>query len=162
MGNIIATGEKTEWSLRPCVAADLVQVLKIEELAYPRPWTQGQFLQELQSAYSQIDLLFADGQLTGYLCYWIVAGEMHIVNVATLPAFRRQGVAHRLLDHALCLAQQNNVESACLEVRTGNMGAIALYRSFGFVDDCVRPKFYSDGEAALLMSYPLDSPSSEV
>ncbi|MCF6178865.1 MAG: ribosomal protein S18-alanine N-acetyltransferase [Geopsychrobacter sp.] len=143
------------------MATDLVQVLKIEELAYPRPWTQKQFLQELQSTYSRLDLLFADGQLSGYLCYWIVAGEMHIVNIATQPAFRRRGVAHRLLDHALCLAKQNNVESACLEVRTGNLGAIALYRSFGFVDDCVRPKFYSDGEAALLMSYPLDSPSSE-
>ncbi len=126
-------------------------------MSYPRPWSELQFLQELQATYARIDLLWLENQLAGYLCYWLVAGELHVLNVATAPAFRRQGVARRLLEHVFVQAKATKTELAFLEVRRGNLGVIALYRDFGFHDDCIRRGYYSDGEDALLMSCALDS-----
>jgi len=115
----------------------------------------------LESSYSRVQLLFRGEQLAGYICFWVVAGEMQILNVATAPPFRRQGVARRLLEYAFNLAREGMADSAFLEVRLGNHGAIALYRAFGFVDAGVRPEYYSDGEDALLMSCPLSVMKSE-
>lgn len=130
-------------------------MLVIERDAYPRPWTEQQFLQELQAPYARIALLLVRDEIAGYICYWLAAGEMHVLNVATATAFRRRGVAHRLIEHAFAAAREDGAELAFLEVRVGNAAAISVYRNFGFNDDCIRRSYYSDGEDALLMSCKL-------
>lgn len=147
--------------IRCCGLADLPAVFAIETSSYPRPWSEQQFLQELQATYSRVDLLFVDNDLAGYICFWLAAGELHILNVATASGFRRKGVARKLLEHAFSQAKACNIDLAYLEVRTGNIGAISLYRDFGFNDDCIRRAYYSDGEDALLMSRVLQSPLND-
>jgi ribosomal-protein-alanine N-acetyltransferase len=149
---------RSDLLIRPCEPADLTAVLKIENASYPRPWSEQQFLQELQAPYARVDLLLQRNDLAGYVCYWLAADELHILNIATGPDFRRLGIAHKLLEHVFQEAKALDVRSALLEVRSGNIAAISLYRKFGFVDDCIRPAYYSDGEDALLMSCPLGSP----
>jgi ribosomal-protein-alanine N-acetyltransferase len=155
LSGVVIAFPGTDFSIRRCELTDLPAVLAIERASYPRPWSKLQFVQELQADYSRLDLLLFRNDLAGYICYWLTAGEMHILNVATALTFRRKGVARRLLEHVFCQAKAANAELACLEVRAGNSGAIALYRDFGFSDDCIRPAYYSDGEDALLMSCAL-------
>lgn len=130
---------------------DLAAVQRIEQLSYPHPWPGQQFLQELNNSVSSVDLLWVGGRLAGYICYWLIVGEMQILNVATAPEFRRQGVGDRLLQHAFDACAAQGLERAWLEVRTGNRAAIALYQKYGFVADAVRKGYYRDGEDALLM-----------
>lgn len=140
-----------DFEIRPLREVDLVRVLTIEKACYPVPWSESQFLQELNQPYAHVDLCWAADELAGYLCYWLIAGEMQILNVATAPDFQRRGVARLLLRHALEFCRKQGLQSSYLEVRVGNRAAISLYRSFGFVDDGLRPHYYSDGEDALLM-----------
>mgnify|MGYP000976594922 FL=1 len=140
-----------DFEIRPLQEIDLVQVLDIENSCYPNPWKESQFRQELAQAYAHVDLCWAAEELAGYLCYWLIAGEMQILNVATAPQFQRRGVAKLLLQHALNVCEEQGLQRSYLEVRVGNSAAISLYRSFGFVDDGLRPRFYSDGEDARLM-----------
>lgn len=158
MSEVVIDFPETSFSIRACEPADLSAVLVIENDSYPRPWSELQFRQELQAVYSRVDLMFLQDELAGYICYWLAAGEMHILNVAVASALRRQRVGHRLLAHVFEQARAVDTESACLEVRTGNIAAIALYRDFGFKDDGIRRAYYSDGEDALLMSCSLPSP----
>ncbi len=144
--------------IRCCTPADVSAVLAIEQESYSRPWTEQQFIDELKAEYSRVDLLSLHNELAGYICYWLAAGEMHILNVATAPTFRRQGVARRLLESVFAEAKLKGAEIACLEVRAGNTGAISLYRDFGFQDDGIRRAYYTDGEDALLMSCVIESP----
>ncbi|SHI74378.1 [SSU ribosomal protein S18P]-alanine acetyltransferase [Malonomonas rubra DSM 5091] len=137
--------------IKPLEEKDLPAVLQVEQQSYPHPWSSGQFRQELNNAVSSVELLWHDEQLAGYICYWLIAGEMQILNVATAPEFRRQGVGSRLLQHAFDRCASRGLERAWLEVRTGNAAAIALYRKHGFVADVVRSGYYRDGEDALLM-----------
>ena len=56
-----------------------------------------------------------------------------VANVAVHPAFRRHGVARALLRKALEHAQRRRVREVWLQVEADNVGALALYRSEGFV-----------------------------
>ena len=139
--------------IRPMTAADLAQVHALECAAQQEPWSQEHFAAELGNRFSCIDLCWRDGQLAGFICTWLVAAEVQIQNVAVAPAFRRQGVAARLLTHALDRCRESGFEAAWLEVRAGNAAAIALYRRFGFQAAGRRPGYYPDGEDALVMCY---------
>lgn len=141
------------YSIRPMQKEDLDILACAERLCHAHPWSAELFLQELDNPLSTIDLLYMDGQLAGYLCSWLVCGELHIHNVATLPHFRRRGVAGRLMRHVMGRCTGLEPEKVFLEVRVGNGGAISLYRSLGFVDVVVRKNYYPDGEDALLMEW---------
>lgn len=140
-----------DFIIRPLVEADLPQVLAVENACYPDPWSENQFRQELDQPHATVDLCWVGEELVGYHCYWLIAGEMQILNIATAPEFQRCGVARKLLDHALAVCCEVGLERAYLEVRVGNASAINLYRSFGFVEDGIRTRYYADGEDALLM-----------
>ena len=88
--------------------------------------------------------------------YWLVADELHILNVAVHPDERRRGHAARLVRHILDEASRNKAHVVSLEVRVSNQAAADLYRKFGFREVGRRPKYYADnGEDALLMDREL-------
>jgi len=133
------------------VAADLPHLERIERVSQSHPWSLRQFEQELANPASRIDLYLSGGLPVAFLCSWLIAGELQIQNLATAPEFRRHGIAARLLEHVLARSRGEGFESAWLEVRISNAGAIALYRNYGFADAGVRPRYYADGEDALVM-----------
>lgn len=132
--------------------ADLAEVLEVERAGFSHPWTEAMFLAELDNPQASVDLLWLDDLLAAYLCSWLVCGELHILNVLTAPAFRRRGLARRLLDHVIERCRPDGLERVLLEVRIGNQAAIALYEHYGFTRDGVRKRYYPDGEDALLMT----------
>ncbi len=142
----------SKYIVRPFQPILLNEVLCIEQACYQHPWSAEHFLQELQNPASHVDLLYCEEQLVGYICYWLIVGEMQILNIAVAVDWRRQGMADRLLKHAFVYCQQQGLERSWLEVRIGNSAAIALYRRHGFNDDTIRRGYYRDGEDALLMS----------
>ena len=139
------------YRILPLEKKDLFAVLEIEQQSYPFPWTEEQFLQEIDNPIATVELLWCGKQLAGYLCYWLIAGELQILNVATARQFRRQGVAGKLMEHVFDDCRKNGLERAWLEVRATNVAAIDLYQKQGFVADTVRAGYYRDGEDALLM-----------
>ncbi|MDO3376586.1 ribosomal protein S18-alanine N-acetyltransferase [Geoalkalibacter halelectricus] len=136
--------------------ADLAEVLEVEQAGYTHPWSAAMFLAELEKPQARIDLLRIEGHLAGYLCSWFLCGELHILNLVTAPAFRRQGVARRLLAHAIQCRRAQGLERVLLEVRLSNAPAIGLYEHFGFCRDAVRKGYYPDGEDAQLMSLSIN------
>lgn len=140
---------------RPMTDADLPQVLVLEQRSQPHPWTEVLFRRELENPHAAIDLALAAERPVGYVVSWLVAGELEIQNVVTDPDWRRRGVAKALLERLVADAVTRGAERALLEVRSSNVGAIALYAGFGFVVDGQRRGYYSDGEDAVLMSLPL-------
>ena len=134
-------------------ADDLAQVHALECATQQLPWSMQHFAAELDNPCARIDLCWRDCVLAGFLCAWLIAGELQIQNVATAPACRRQGVAARLLARVLECSRAAGMESAWLEVRVGNTAAIALYERFGFRTVARRPCYYADGEDALVLCY---------
>jgi ribosomal-protein-alanine N-acetyltransferase len=134
----------------------LEQVLEIERASFPTPWTKGMFLKEFNSPLSfhfvatkpapQGDLVVC------YVIFWMLMEEVHILNLATHPTFRRLGIAHSLLLFSLDFAYRRGGKVYLLEVRRGNQAALNLYQKVGFTALRVRRKYYADtGEDAFIM-----------
>ena len=141
--------------IRSASSDDLSSILVVERRCYDRPWSRDQFRAELEASHARLDICLCGGQLAGYHCWWLLCGELHVLNLATVPDHRRRGVAAALLAAAFDQAQKSGLERALLEVRAGNAGAIALYRRFGFRVTGCRAHYYPDGEDALLMEWEI-------
>ena len=135
-------------------AADLDAVMEIERLSFATPWVRQAFADEIERPWARLEILRdeASGRAIGFCNYWLVADELHILNIAVHPDFRKQGQASLLVRHILAAARQGKVRVVSLEVRASNHAARSLYRKFGFCEVGVRPKYYADnGEDAVLM-----------
>ena len=94
-------------------------------------------------------------QLLGYAGGWVVDGQVQILKVGVDPAQRRRGIARELLTRVAADARDLGAATCSLEVRAGNAGAQAFYGALGFHALGTRPRYYSDGEDALIMEGPL-------
>jgi ribosomal-protein-alanine N-acetyltransferase len=142
--------------IRRMLFADLVPVAELERAAHSSPWSEDLIRRELDHDWSTVLLGFeeADGaqHLAGYVIFWQVSDEIHVLNVAVAPEFRRRGYARALLVAAEEQCRQRAVLST-LEVRRSNLPAIGLYASLGYREVGVRRKYYADNnEDALLMT----------
>ena len=97
-------------------------------------------------------MLERDGRVVAYAGMWIIYEEAHITNVAVDPAFRRQGIAKRVMLCMMRTAWLFDATEMTLEVRENNFGAQALYAQLDFEKAGVRKGYYTDtGEAAYIM-----------
>ncbi len=135
-------------------AEDLPAVLSIENEAYKKPWSLNLFERELDNPVSFDYTLRLSGsdEVAGYIIFWMVSGEAHILNVAIRADMRRRGLASRLVSEALKIMDDSSVLDAFLEVRKSNTAAIALYEKFGFTESFERKNYYGD-EDAMVMRY---------
>lgn len=135
--------------------ADLDEVLVIERASYPNPWTRQMFAEELDNRLCHIFVCREEAPgargVLGYVCFWLFLGEMHLLNIAVHPERRREGVARRLLSHALDFAAARGAKVGFLEVRRSNAGARRMYEGYGFREIGVRPRYYENGEDAVVM-----------
>lgn len=130
----------------------------IEKTSFRFPWSSGFFLQELQVACARSILAEIDGQIVGYVLFWLLPGAIDIHNIAVRIDYRRRGIARLLLGKVLAEARNQSLLRVMLEVRRSNVAAQKLYQSLGFLTTGVRKGYYSDdGEDALAMSLDLAS-----
>jgi ribosomal-protein-alanine N-acetyltransferase len=133
--------------------ADLDDVMEIEEEAFSMPWSRWMFERELLYKDDSYFLIAKCGNiLIGYVGFWMVEDEAHIVTIAVRSDFQRRGIGRILMASALNLAVKLGADKATLEVRVTNFAAQELYYKFGFELVAIRRKFYSDtGEDAYVM-----------
>jgi ribosomal-protein-alanine N-acetyltransferase len=139
--------------VRPMARIDLDRVCEIEQAVFALPWSRKSFESEVSGDPCSLSWVAEeDGLVVGYLVAWHVADELHIGNLAVVPARQGRGVAASLLSSALAGAAERLIEHAALEVRASNERAIRLYERFGFRGVAIRKAYYEDnGENALIM-----------
>jgi len=156
---------KLEGSVRllPMQECDLDEVLALEQRSFSEPWSRKMFLGELHGNAFATNLVLraggaefgegvGAGALLGYIMFWVVFEELHIMNLAVCPEARRRGLGTALVRHALTVAAAQGARTALLEVRASNTAALALYRKLGFVQKSVRKGYYDHPrEDAVLM-----------
>jgi len=139
-------GKTAPITIAPLERTDLDQVMAIEQASFTMPWSRNLFLSEF--ANEPVSLMLAayeeaaGRELAGYIVCWVVADEVHILDLATRPDLRRHGIARQLVLAALRIAFDRGARSAYLEVRESNRTALKLYGGVGFEQTQVREEYY--------------------
>jgi len=133
---------------------DLREVEAIQRLAFTNPWAADSLRWEL--ANTDVARLYlmreAGGTVIAYCACWLILDELHINSLAVADAWRRRGLARRLLRHVFRDSVAAGGSSATLEVRQSNTAARALYEGLGFRVEGTRRDYYqSPREDALML-----------
>ncbi len=145
--------------IRPLGLADLNAIERVEQRAYPTPWSRSMFASELAKPTSICLGAFEGEELVGYVINSRYVDAWHVMNVAVDPDLRRRGVATALLERLFELTRDDERRGYTLEVRVSNDGAIRLYERLGFEARGVRRGYYTDNrEDALIMWRDAEQP----
>jgi ribosomal-protein-alanine N-acetyltransferase len=131
----------------------LRSVLSIEAQVYPRPWTLGLFLSELNLHTARSYFVArVDGRVVGYGGLMLSLEDAHITTLAVDPLWQRHKLGQRLLVVLAWEARRRGAKNLTLEVRMSNEPAKALYRRFGLAPAGIRKGYYLEsGEDAIVM-----------
>ena len=133
-------------------AEDPPALADLESECYSHPWTERQLREEVGCGPPGAVLVLRTPAssvarwrgIGAYCVYRVVVGEMHILNVAVAPGWRRRGIGRWLLGFAIGQAAGAGAGRALLEVLEGNAEARALYADLGFVRLGIRRDYYAE------------------
>jgi ribosomal-protein-alanine N-acetyltransferase len=159
---------------------DIPQVNEIDREAFPAMWPPPNYRRELENSIAHYvvacDDTLEEGErspdflswlshlfnrelpttreyIFGFAGLWIMAGEVHITNIAVRQKHRRQGIGELLLISLINLATKLEAQLITLEVRDSNTAAQGLYAKYGFAKVGVRRSYYTDNrEDGVLMT----------
>ena len=155
--------------IRPFKPEDLQSVMNINFTCLPENYSS-QFFIELHEHYPKTFIVAeANTQIIGYIMCRIetgisefkrpifgIAHKGHVVSIAVLPEYRRQGVGKELVNQATRGMLEYDVKEAYLEVRITNESAVNLYKKLGFEVVRIINGYYYDGENAYVMACKLE------
>ncbi len=146
-------------SVRPPQAGDVRALEEAELVCFVDPWPSQFFVSEL-FAPGRFQRVLVDpaGELVAYLFAAWQYLDLHVLKVATLPRYRRVGLARRLMAMAERHATEMGGDSITLEVRVSNTTAIALYDALGYAHAGRRTHYYANGEDAVIMTKAVRPP----
>ncbi|MFC5502822.1 tRNA (adenosine(37)-N6)-threonylcarbamoyltransferase complex transferase subunit TsaD [Lysinimonas soli] len=153
-------------SLRRATPDDLDAIMELETATFERDaWSRDMMRAELESPHGYYLIVESSGsgapRLEGYagLLAPAGAGQGDIQTIAVAPMVRRRGLGRVLMRALLDEARRREASEVFLEVRADNPHARELYRSLGFRQIAVRPKYYQpDGVDAQIMRLKLGEP----
>ncbi len=141
-----------ELTIRPARDHDLDAIHTLEVEAFPAPWRREFFDSELRAS-GRLSLVAVRHRcVIGYVFTMWIFDEMHVNKIAVSRSQRRTGVADALMDACLVFAREHGITTISLEVRESNQEARDFYSHLDFEASYIRPRYYPDGEAAVVMT----------
>ncbi|GAB2588338.1 GNAT family N-acetyltransferase [Microlunatus antarcticus] len=147
------------YSLLPARLDDLPAILRLEAEGFgpDERWSERSWSGELLGEGRTV-LIARGAQPAGVITLSTVGEVADLHRVVVAPAYRRQGLALRLVRAGLLAVRHLGARVVMLEVEYTNLGAIALYQQLGFEQVRVRRDYYGTGRDALILRlYDLDT-----
>ena len=121
---------------------DILKISELEKECFSDPWTYRMFVEGFSSKlfYGVCTVLFENAEVD---------------NIAVAESCRRRGVGKKLLKKLETEAKERGARVILLEVRVSNAPAMTMYLKEGFKGIYVRPRYYPDGEDAVVMQKEL-------
>lgn len=128
------------------------QIADLEKLCFHDPWSVNSIASELDNRLSLWLVAVEDECVIGYVGSQTVLGETDMMNIATHPHYRKQGIGTALILELIDELNRRGSHSLMLEVRESNAPAISVYRKLGFVEVGCRKNYYRNPrENALIL-----------
>jgi ribosomal-protein-alanine N-acetyltransferase len=131
---------------------DLDAVMAIEKASFAAPWSRNMFLEEMNNRAARLMVFKSEDTLVGYMCFWEVLDEAHLMNVAVHPDHRGRGYGALIMEQLEAMCLRDGLRRIILEVGRRNLPARRLYRKCGFSAIGFRKKYYAEvQDDALIM-----------
>ena len=131
----------------------VAQVAELEAVCFgSAAWSEKSVASELENELALWLVAMEGNTVAGYVGSQTVMEETDMMNVAVHPAYRRQGIAEKLVRALVEELKAAGSRCLTLEVRSSNAPAIALYEKLGFVQTGLRKNYYRNPrEDALIL-----------
>jgi ribosomal-protein-alanine N-acetyltransferase len=151
------------FALRQFTPADLEAVMATNRVCLPENYAPYFFMDTFTTLPETFIVAESQGRVSGYIMCRIEHGfsdlkklrfakKGHIISVAVMPDYRKQGIAYSLVEQALSALTALHADECYLEVRASNDPAIKLYNKMGFDTTRTIPRYYFDGSDAFVMT----------
>lgn len=138
--------------IREIKESEIPSIARVEEKCFSNPWSEDSIRSSFVNKANCFYVAEKDGEIVGYIGLSISLDEGYILNVATLPNYRRQGIAKALINNIINM-YSDKLRFITLEVRPSNTAAVKLYEGFGFEQVGERKNYYSNPtENAVLLT----------
>jgi len=148
-------------NIRPATHEDIQAVFELNLASFAEAWSHQALMDVLDHDYD-LDVWYTTrGKMAAYYLGQDVLDEVHIMQLAVAPAFRRQGLGSQLTRYILDKKRREGMRHVWLEVRASNVAAQHLYTGLGFHTAGRRKDYYTPRSAgfpredALMMRYDL-------
>jgi ribosomal-protein-alanine N-acetyltransferase len=145
---------------------DLPAVRAIEAASFSNPWSDNTFRGEIQNTSISFPMVVvrrpgnpvvADGEVVGYVIFWMIGDDVQVNNVAVRSDCRGLGLGDAMMRYAIAKVRGAGATFMTLEVRRSNTPAVTLYKKLGFEIMGMRKNYYTKpDEDAYVMALVLD------
>jgi ribosomal-protein-alanine N-acetyltransferase len=157
-----------DWFIRRASPSDLEAILTLEGTCPEAPhWSRPVWQKALSQEHGSVPCrtAFVAQHIAGIWGFAIgtCAGDLaELESVAVSEHARRHGIGKALCLRVMEWSRETGALNIELEVRASSEGALALYRSLGFVEQGRRPRYYQcPTEDAVLMAISIDPPAQQ-
>ena len=127
--------------IRAAVLNDINAILALEQSSLSAAhWSLDQYKKRVSDGIFIVGE--REGQLCGFLCARVAAGEWEIENVVVAPELRGQGIGSELMQSLINQWKAAGGTAILLEVRESNAAARALYERCGLREVGRRRNYY--------------------
>jgi ribosomal-protein-alanine acetyltransferase len=133
----------------------LGKLYEIEKQCFAQEAFTKQQLTYLLTAYNAIGLAArVNSEIAGFAIARVDIGRNtsfgHILTVDIAPAYRRQGIAQKLLQEIETIFREKGIKECRLEVREDNVAALNLYQKLGYKKVGKLEKYYGEAHGLYL------------
>jgi ribosomal-protein-alanine N-acetyltransferase len=171
--------DQLRFIVEPMSLADVDQVIAIERVVFPAPWSVHAYRYEiLKNQYSTMLVarqaparskwsgilgllnLARPSPVLSYGGFWLLVDEAHISTIAVDVLWQGRGLGELLLLSLLDCGAEKGARKATLEVRVSNLAAQGLYHKYGFEIISRQKRYYADNneDAYIMATPPFEAP----
>lgn len=141
--------------IEPVSVSRLGRLYEIEKQCFEEEAFSKQQLAYMLTDYSNIRLAaVVRDEIAGFVIAQVDFGRNgafgHILTVDVAPAYRRRGIAQKLLNAVEVVFKRWDIKQLRLEVRVDNFAALSLYRKMGYEKGCILERYYGDADGVYL------------
>lgn len=129
---------------------EIPQVYEIERLSFPDPHTISMITASVMNPACEFWVGKVGGKIVGFVEFWVMYEESHVIDIAVHPDFRSKGYGKTLMKHLIERSKALGAKKIFLEVRPSNTIAINLYKKFGFSESGIRKMYYKNEDALIM------------
>ncbi|MBF0287277.1 MAG: GNAT family N-acetyltransferase [SAR324 cluster bacterium] len=118
-------------------------------------WTPSRIARHIRSPQSMVLVVRAQKQVIGFATMHFSQSEAHLDLLAVTPLYQRCGIGRHLVLFLERSAEVVGVSLIDLEVRINNQCARMFYRTLGYREIKVIPRYYQGREPAMRMTHHL-------